>query len=639
MRPTSSAFPLSSAILLLTLTATQASITCTSPSSSTLKPGDSLVIRWGDSGSFPRASDVYSTDATISCSSGSQITKLSSISNGQSWDVPGNVLDMCQGGGLDVELSGTHYDMIHLVHWYGFDASCGRVQIVAPAPEPAPEVPRTTTTTTTTAGSSTTTDAAAPDATSTTAAVTTATGSTAIPTITLTPGLNGTIPGVLPPTAPVANPEATSNINNTNSPNDPTSNISSSSSTPDSPASKSGGPSKAALGALGAVGGLAAIAVVIFGFVLYRRRQRRQAREQRWMDHNYSSPSMSDQKGSGGGKDGYAFASGPGAGGAAGLSYLEEKRDDYTAYHNPDEITSSVSASRHVQSAEYVITHPAPPADRDNGGEDDDTQREMSPVPPRPARTYQGDFDDATTPWEGQLGYVHTYPQLQQVGGDGGNLDLGFEYIQDYIPITPHVNHQSFNSNDNNTTNDNNDRQLSMRASSQLPADLEYISRLREASWPMLPTSPTHPSSQNQSSTMTTTGQELGQGQGLSGSPIQMPYLLPLATSVSHSGAHQYDGNTTTTSTIASGTIIAASSSRHREDAAADGSTGGGGGGNQFLTLNGDSTDADVGGDGDGDGLVDRSGCGGTGAGTVAAAAAAADQHRMLSMRYGFENA
>lgn len=230
------------------------------------------------------------------------------------------------------------------------------------------------------------------------------------------------------------------------------------------------------------------------------------------MDHNYSSGSMSDNKVSGGGKDGYAFASGTGAGGAASLSYLEEKRDDYTAYHNPDEITSSVSASHHVQSAEYVIPLPAPPADRDSGSGGIDTQREMSPVPTRPARTYQGDFDDATTPWEGQLGYLHTYPQLQQIG-DGGNVDLGYEYIQDYIPSTPYVHHQSFNTNDNNTanTNDSNDRQLSMRASSQLPADLEYISRLREVSWPMPPISPTH-DSQHQSTTMTTTGQELGQG-------------------------------------------------------------------------------------------------------------------------------
>jgi hypothetical protein len=183
-------------------------------------------------------------------------------------------------------------------------------------------------------------------------------------------------------------------------------------------------------------------------------------------------------------------------------------------------MASSTSASHHVKSAEYVIPQPALLADRNGGSVDDDSQREMSPIPTRPARTYQGDFDDATTPWDGELGYLHTYPHLQPTEGEG-NVDLGYEYIQDYIPITPHVHHQSLSTNDNNSTTNTRDnidsRQLSMRASSQLPADLEYFSQLREASWPMPPTttitsSPTH-HPQHQSTTMTTTpDQRLGLG-------------------------------------------------------------------------------------------------------------------------------
>lgn len=194
------------------------------------------------------------------------------------------------------------------------------------------------------------------------------------------------------------------------------------------------------------------------------------------MDHNYSSPSMSEHKNSGafnsgGGKD-YAF-SGPGAGGAAGL---------YTAYHNPD--TTSSSASK---STECVIPQPTPPADQKGDVNNDEQQQHEKSTPPiRPARTYQGDFDDPTTPWDGQLGYLQPFPSQQastSIGATGENLDLGYEYIQDYIPSDPTYQHDNPN---------NNNRQLSMRASTQLPEDLEYYARLREASWPLPPTSLPH---------------------------------------------------------------------------------------------------------------------------------------------------
>ncbi|KAG9062460.1 hypothetical protein KI688_005375 [Linnemannia hyalina] len=470
---------------MLAPTLTLASITCNSPTSgTTVNPGNSLTFQWGDSGSFPKSGDVYSADATISCSggSGSQIAKLEGISNGQSWTVPGNVLDTCGGdGGLEVKLSGSNYDMLHLTHWYSFEAQCGRVEV-----QPLPVATTTTTTAATTTTTTTTTTSAASVITATTKSATTPmpTLSTAAPTISVTPSVNGTIPGVLPPIAPGANPEVTGL--NPNDPSSPSSTSSTSSDSSDSssrsgdsstksgdPPSKSGGPSKAALGALGAIGGLAAIAVLIFGFVLFKRRQRHRAREERWMDHNYSSASMSDHKGPGsfnGGGNGYAFSS-PGVGAT----------------------TSSVS-NPHLHSTEYVIPQPAPPADQ-NDDDNNDKQPEMSAVPARPARTYQGDFDDPTTPWDGQLGYLQPFPSSSSsssqqassiiIGAGAGadeNMDLGYEYIQDYIPSNPTYQH------DNDTNNNN--RQLSMRASSQLPEDLDYFARLREASWSMPPIPP-----------------------------------------------------------------------------------------------------------------------------------------------------
>ncbi|KAG0043048.1 hypothetical protein BGZ89_006599 [Linnemannia elongata] len=292
----------------------------------------------------------------------------------------------------------------------------------------------------------------APVTTATTASGTTPTLSTATPTISVTSTVSGTIPGVLPPSAPgAANPLVTGLNSNSNDPSSPSSIISTSSSSPDSP-SKTGGPSKAALGALGAVGGLAAIAILIFGLVLRKRRQRRRAREElRRLQQR----------------------SGPGAGGAAGL---------YTVYHNPD--TTSSSASK---STECVIPQPTPPADQKGDVDNVQQQQHEKATPPiRPARTYQGDFDDPTTPWDGQLGYLQPFPSQQastSIGATGENLDLGYEYIQDYIPSDPTYQHDNPN---------NNNRQLSMRASTQLPEDLEYYARLREASWPLPPTSLPH---------------------------------------------------------------------------------------------------------------------------------------------------
>lgn len=87
-----------------------------------------------------------------------------------------------------------------------------------------------------------------------------------------------------------------------------------------------------------------------------------------------------------------------------------------------------------------------------------------------------------------------------------------------------------------------------------------------------------------------------------------------MARSLSHSGAHHYDGD-----------AAGASSSRHRSDA--DATTAGG---DKLLALNGESADIDVYGNGSG---------GGNGNASTAASAAAADHHRLLSMRYDFENA
>ncbi|KAF9279667.1 hypothetical protein BGZ88_012616 [Linnemannia elongata] len=562
MRPSSSShpLPLTSAILLFlvtlttTPTLTLASITCESPTSgTTVNPGDSLTFRWGDSGSFPKSGDVYSADATVSCSGGSQVAKVTGISNGQSWTVPRDVLSTCGGGGgLQVTLSGSHYDLLHWTHWYSFEAQCGSVEV-----DPVPVTTTTTTTTTTTAATTMSSDA--PVTTATTASGTTPTLSTATPTISVTSTVSGTIPGVLPPSAPgAANPLVTGLNSNSNDPSSPSSIISTSSSSPDSP-SKTGGPSKAALGALGAVGGLAAIAILIFGLILRKRRQRRRAREERWMDHNYSSPSMSEHKNSGtfnsgGGKD-YAF-SGPGAGGAAGL---------YTAYHNPD--TTSSSASK---STECVIPQPTPPADQKGDVDNDQQQQHEKSTPPiRPARTYQGDFDDPTTPWDGQLGYLQPFSSQQastSIGATGENLDLGYEYIQDYIPSDATYQHDNPN---------NNNRQLSMRASTQLPEDLEYYARLREASWPLPPTS------------------------------------LP------HHRSHQPHPDACDADASGAGTSL----SRNRCDAKAAPA-----GGDQLLALNGDSVDIDV---------VGNGGGGGNGiASTTASAAAAADRYRLLSMRY-----
>lgn len=94
-----------------------------------------------------------------------------------------------------------------------------------------------------------------------------------------------------------------------------------------------------------------------------------------------------------------------------------------------------------------------------------------------------------------------------------------------------------------------------------------------------------------------------------------MPYLIPLARSLSHSCAHQYDGD-------ANGAT--ASSSLHRGNA--DAVTAGG---DQLLSLNDESADVDVDGNGGGDSNTS----------TAASVGAAIDQHRLLSMQYSFENA
>lgn len=78
-----------------------------------------------------------------------------------------------------------------------------------------------------------------------------------------------------------------------------------------------------------------------------------------------------------------------------------------------------------------------------------------------------------------------------------------------------------------------------------------------------------------------------------------MPYLIPLARSLSYSGAHQYD-----VTPLLPGNIAATSSFGHQEGAAAAAVGSTGGGGNQLLALSGDSANVDV--DGNGGGFVGR---------------------------------
>ncbi|KAF9922259.1 hypothetical protein FBU30_007667 [Linnemannia zychae] len=533
MRSTS--LTLSAALFLLFTTIpsfTQASITCSSPSSGSVQAGSSITLRWGDSGTFPKSEDVYSADAIITCSSGEEIARVSGFSNGQSWTVPRDVLGGCSSRVLDVEFEGTHYDLFHWLHSYQFSASCGSVQV-----EP---IPVTTTTTTTTTEPITTTTSNAVTTTSASTIVTSASTPILSPTLPATTA-NGTLPSAIIPSATGPNSVITPIVGSSDDPS-----ATSSSSTSSGSASKSGGPSKAALGALGVIGGLAVIGVLVFGLILVKRRQRHRARKQRWENHNYSSTSMSDNGGQG--KGNYAF--GPGTGRTAGLSYLEHQDDGYIAYHSPEK--GSTSSSNHVHSMEYVVPFPAPPADeREEKERDHKTQQQaMSATPPRPPRTYQGDFDDPT-PWDGQLGYLQPHYPTHTQGQGHDNTNARYKNVQNYLTLDlpPQEDLQSdFNDNDNDTSNS---RVISMRASSQFPADMEYFARLRETSWPLPPTlalstSPTSSTSptrrsqiQRQSSTTATIVSEAGLGP--SSSPTQMPYLISLARSLSHSGAHQYD--------------------------------------------------------------------------------------------------
>ncbi|KAF9097697.1 hypothetical protein BGX23_008122 [Mortierella sp. AD031] len=496
------------ALLLITTTSlAEATITCQSPSGRT-QAGSPISIQWSDDGSFPRNEDVYSADATVVCtSSGAQITQISPISNGQSWTIPRGILQDCEGGTLQVEISGTRYGFPPFLK-FKFEAKCGDL-VVEAAPSPTTT---TTTTTTTSAATTTTTQAAATTTTAVATATTPLTGTT--PTVssltlsatgTATTIVNGTLVR-LPPGATAtgaSNPDAIPNAG----PSSPGDQSSSSSSSSDPPSPGKGGPSKVALGALGAVAGLVAIAALVFGFVLVKRRQRRRACEEHWMDHNYSGSSMSD-------KPGYAYSgsadhafTGPGAGGTAGLSYLEvdDQRDGHTTA-NP-EIRSSTSSTYQTQSSHsYVIPQPAPPADK--------SQHEMSTIPTRPARAYQGDFET-------------DFPRDDGRERDA-TLDHGYEFTQDFA--------ENFDTNNN--------RQLSMRASSQLPSDLAYFARLRDAEWPIPPTTTTttrHSQSQPQSQAEAEAARTIHQATGPRSSPTQMPHLIPLARSLSHSGAHKYD--------------------------------------------------------------------------------------------------
>ncbi|KAF9336628.1 hypothetical protein BG006_007954 [Podila minutissima] len=135
------------AVLALALVAsTEATLNCQSPTGS-YPVGNSVSMRWGDNGWWPKAGDVYSATANVYCSSGEKITSFG-VSNGDSWTIPDSAYGRCSGNQLYVEYTGSLWDVAHWFHVLPYWNKCSSFTVSArpppPSPTPPPQPPSTT---------------------------------------------------------------------------------------------------------------------------------------------------------------------------------------------------------------------------------------------------------------------------------------------------------------------------------------------------------------------------------------------------------------------------------------------------------------------------------------------------------------
>ncbi|KAG0088338.1 hypothetical protein BGZ93_008485 [Podila epicladia] len=132
------------AMLALALVASiEATLNCQSPTGS-YRVGDSVSMRWGDNGWWPKAGDVYSATANVYCSSGGKITSFG-VSNGDSWTIPDSAYGRCSGNQLYVEYTGNLWDVAHWFHVLPYWNKCSSFTVSAPPPPPLPTPPPATT--------------------------------------------------------------------------------------------------------------------------------------------------------------------------------------------------------------------------------------------------------------------------------------------------------------------------------------------------------------------------------------------------------------------------------------------------------------------------------------------------------------
>ncbi|KAI8605021.1 hypothetical protein EDD21DRAFT_364715, partial [Dissophora ornata] len=303
--PTSTAARLFSAvatIACLSMGMVEATINCQSPTG-THQVGDSVTLSLGDNGWWPKASDIYSVTATVRCSSGGSQLASFATSNGGSWTIPSSAYGSCSSNQIYVEYTGTAYDLLHLLHPWGYTATCGSMTITEPPP------PATTTTTTTTQAPATTEPAATtnpPQATTTvppkstsdptqTTPVQGGTTATSVYTTTASPVYTTTytvVPTVISGKTTMISVTTFILVNATASVTTASGSDPSSTQLPGlSPSSGQNQTQKSntnvPVAALSAVGGAAALALIVFGLVMTRKRKRRREEQ---LDHEDLGP-------------------------------------------------------------------------------------------------------------------------------------------------------------------------------------------------------------------------------------------------------------------------------------------------------------------------------------------------------------
>ncbi|KAF9136320.1 hypothetical protein BGW39_000036 [Mortierella sp. 14UC] len=351
------------AIALLALQqGTEASISCSSPSGS-FQVGDTVSLSLTGNNWWPRLKDVYSITANVYCSSGGSKVTSMSISNGDGWTIPEDVLGRCSGNQMYVQYTGSLYDIAHLAHILPYWQSCDSMTVSARPPPPVtttkPPTPPTTqppipTTTnnppqpTDVPPTNTNNPPTQPPATTSHSPVYTTTF-TLVPTVisgttTVVPVTTIIVvtPSVIPPTLAPTPGSSTGALvpDNSQLPGLPPS--------PNNGQNNNGGSQKNSSGtnvpaaALGAVGGVAALALIVFGLVVTRRRRR--VREEQ---ATYSVGSKDDYY--------YDGASSLGTGAAVGAAGAGAAYG--TAHHSSDDM--SMPSLHHA----YAASNIHPPAD------------------------------------------------------------------------------------------------------------------------------------------------------------------------------------------------------------------------------------------------------------------------------------